>query len=266
LSRIFLSRAKTRITEQSNVLLILVVVQTFASVYGWIEGEIYPYYPYSGRLELFGHFTYYHLAMVMLFALAGFSIAVSRVMASYKKGYFILASFGSVTWGFWIEDMAYFAQRYPADTLGPASWVNWILSGHYLLGHWIPTIYYVMALAGFMLYAAAFVRSRKDSITVMTRPMLTGRAHPSSPFRSLSRLGETVGYLRSILPVAIVIVPVAIVASASKDWTALPCSLGRIAAVWLIAFIPSIALFFASNRRYLNSFLEDQFKPLVFGS
>ena len=214
---------------------------------------------------MFGHFTYYHLAMVTLFALAGFSIAISRVMESYKNGHIILASVGSMIWGFWIEDMAYFAQRHPEDLLGPASWVNWILSGHYLLGHWIPTIYYVMALAGFMLYAAAFVRSRKDSITVMARPMLTGRADPLSPFRSMSSLGETAGYLRSILPFAVVIVPVAIVASASKDCVGLPCSLARIAAVWLITFIPSIAMFFASNRRYLNSFLEDQFKPLVFG-
>jgi len=266
LSRIFLSRAKTRITEQSNVLLILVVVQTFASVYGWIEGEIYPYYPYSGRLQLFGHFSYYHLAMVTLFALAGFSIAISRVNASYKNGYIILASVGSMIWGFWIEDMAYFAQRYPEDYLGPSSWVNWILSGHYLFGHWIPTIYYLMALAGFMLYAAAFVRSRKDSVTLMARPMLTGRAGSLSPFRHMSRLGETAGYLRSILPFAIVTIPIAIAATASKDWIGLPFSYARIAAVWLITFIPSIAMFFASNRRYLNSFLEDQFKPLVLGS
>jgi hypothetical protein len=237
------------------------VVQTFASVYGWIEGEIYPYYPYSGRLQLFGHFSYYHVAMLMLFALAGFSIAISRVMASLRNGYIILASVGSMIWGFWVEDMAYWAQRYPEDYLGPTSWVNWILSGHYFVGHWIPTIYYIMAVAGFMLYAAAFVRSRKDWIT----RRLKGKAGPLSLFRSTSRLGETAGYLQSILPFIIFIIPITIAATASKDWVGLPYSYARIAAVWLITCVPSIAMFFATNTRYLNSFLEDQFKPLVLG-
>jgi hypothetical protein len=40
--------------------------------------------------------------MVTLFALAGFSIAISRVMESYKNGHIILASVGSMIWGFWI--------------------------------------------------------------------------------------------------------------------------------------------------------------------
>jgi hypothetical protein len=124
---------KTPKREQGHVLLILVVVQTFASVYGWIEGEIYPWYPHKDKLQLFGHFSYYHLAMVTLFALAAFSIAI-----------------------------------------------------------------------------------------------------------------------------------VTIAATASKDWVGLPYGY-RIVAVWLVTFIPSIALFFASNRSYLNSLLEAKFKPLIFG-
>lgn len=259
----FLLQAKARVTEQSNVVLILAVVHAFACVYGWVEGEIYPYYPFKGRLEVFGHFTYYHLAMLTLFFLASFSIALSRVMVSYKKSYILLASVGSMVWGFWVEDMVYFAQKYPEEMLGPDSWVNWILSGHYLLGHWVPTMYYLLAVGGFSLYAVAFLRSSKDSVLTFAKMRSVQSESIALPFKTISGVGEFRAYALSIGPYIILTIPMTMLGTFLKDWSTLPSNLARIVAATLGAFTPSLVMLLASARGYLKLSTEESFRSLM---
>jgi hypothetical protein len=249
-----LVQAKRKVTEQSNVLLIFIIVHVFASVYGWVEGEIYPYYPFRDRLEVLGHFTWYHMAMLALFALASFSIAFSRLMVSYKKGYILCASLGSMAWGFWIEDMVYFAQRYPKEVLGPDSWVNWGLSGYRLFGHWIPTIYYILAVGGFALYAIAFIRSSKEVILARAMAKL---GPVRSMFKARGKLEEAKAYFLTILLYAILTIPIVIVAAYVKDLPIIQPSLARIIAVTLTAFVPTLMLLIASSEAYLKSSLKD---------
>jgi hypothetical protein len=262
-AKALLFRAKRRVTEQINVVLILIVVHAFASVYGWIEGEIYPYYPFKGRLEVFGHFTYYHVAMLSLFFLASFSIALSRVMISYKKSYVFLAAIGSMFWGFWVEDMVYFAQRYPEEMLGPDSWVNWILSGHYVLGHWIPTMYYLLAIGGFSLYAVAFVRSSKDSVLAFARMRSAQSKGMVQPFKFVSRINEFKTCMLSIGPFILLTIPITMLATFLKDWGTLPSNLSRIVAAAIGAFTPSLVMLFASARGYMKVSLEASFRSLI---
>jgi len=259
----FFFQAKRKVTEQSNVILILIVVHAFACVYGWIEGEIYPYYPFKGRLEVFGHFTFYHVAMLSLFFLSSFSIALSRVMMSYKKSYILLASFGSMVWGFWVEDMAYFAQRYPEEMLGPDSWVNWILSGHYFFGHWVPTMYYLLAVGGFSLYALAFLRSSKDSVLAFAKMRSVESKSIVLPFKTMPRVSEIKAYLLSIGPYIILTIPITMLATFLKDWNALPTNIARIAAAALGALTPSLVMLLASARGYLRLTTEESFRSLM---
>lgn len=260
MAKSFLVGTGKRISEQKNILLIFAVLHVFASFYGWIEGEIYPYYPFKDRLEVLGHFPYYAIAVLALFILASFSIAVSRLMVSYRKGYILCASLGSMMWGFWIEDMVYFAQRYPLELLGPGSWVNWWLSGHYLLGHWIPTVYYILGVGGFAVYAVAFIRSSKDAIMTKTTARL-GRA--MEPFKARSNLEEAVAYMQGIISYVIFIIPIVMATTCVKNLVIFPTNLVRIVAVVSTAFIPTFLILTGSSSIYLESSVKDEAKSLM---
>jgi len=165
---------KGKVTEQANVVSILLTMMAAATCYGWIEGTIYVYYPYRDQLEVFGRFTWYHTVMLALFMVVAFSISMSRVLQTgLRKWYLPAASFGSAAWGFWIEDMVYFATvRYNPDPakrelLNSSAWVNWILGGNDSLGFWVPNTYLLLCTGGFALFAVAFVISRKDLVFKM---------------------------------------------------------------------------------------------------
>jgi hypothetical protein len=251
------------VTEQINVVLILVVVHSFASVYGWIEGEIYPYYPLKDSLAVIGHFTYYHVAMLSLFFLASFSIAISRVMVAYRYSYVFLAAIGSMLWGFWVEDMAYFAQRYPVELLGPDSWVNGIFPGQYVFGHWVPTIYFLLAVGGFSLYAVAFVKASKDSVLAFARMRSAQARYTVHPFKVVSRTGALKTYVWCIGPYIMLTFPMTVLATSLKDWGALPSNLMRIFVTALVAFTPGLVMLFVSARGYIEMSVQDSFRALL---
>lgn len=153
------------ITEQVNVVTIFVTVVISAVLYGWIEGTLYPYYPFKEQFAIAGHFTWYHVAFLSLFLVIGFSLSFSRTLTTGLRRYYLLfASLGSVAWGFWIEDMSYFSTRYPTETLTPGVWVEWGLSGFSFLGHWIPFVYVLLCSGGFLLFGFAFLVGRRDPV------------------------------------------------------------------------------------------------------
>lgn len=173
-----LAIARQRITEQFNIVTIFFTVAVSAVLYGWIEGTLYPYYPFKQQFSVFGHFTWYHVVFCLLFFVIAFSFSLSRVMILGRRVYYLLfASLGSVAWGFWIEDMSYFATRYPLEKLVPGVWVEWGLSGFYFAGHWIPRIYVLLCFGGFCLFGAAFLVARRDIMAfgLQTRPMFGQR-------------------------------------------------------------------------------------------
>lgn len=165
---------KVKVTEQANVVATLITMMAAATCYGWIEGALYVYYPYGDKLEVVNHFTWYHIIMLALFFVVAFSISSSRVLETGLRRWYLLgASFGSMSWGFWIEDMAYFATvLYNPDPtkrgiLNSTAWVNWGFGGNNALGFWIPNIYLLLCAGGFALFAIAFVISRKDIVFKM---------------------------------------------------------------------------------------------------
>jgi hypothetical protein len=161
-----LSIVKRRITEQANVVTIFVTVALSAVLYGWIEGTLYPYYPFKQQFSVLGHFTWYHVVFCSLFFVIAFSLSLSRVLTLGRHvAYLLLASFGSVLWGFWIEDMSYFATVYPTAVLQPGVWVQWVLSGFYFVGHWIPWVYALLCSGGFLLFGGAYVVAKRDPVT-----------------------------------------------------------------------------------------------------
>lgn len=150
---------------------IFVTVILSAVAYGWIEGTLYPFYPFKEQFVIANHFTWYHLVFLSLFLIIGFSLSVSRTLISGLRNYYLLfASVGSLTWGFWVEDMSYFSTRYPTEVLKPGVWVEWGLSGFDFLGHWIPTIYMILCAVGFLLYGFAFLVARRDPIASKMGP------------------------------------------------------------------------------------------------
>jgi hypothetical protein len=157
--------ARRRVTEQVNVVTIFLTVVFSAICYGWIEGTLYPYYPYKDQLVIANHFTWYHLVFLTLFLIIGFSLSLSRTLyTGLRKYYLLFASAGSVVWGFWIEDMSYFSTRYPAEILAPGVWVEWGLSGFYCFGLWIPWMYVFLCSGGFSLFGFAFMVAKRDAV------------------------------------------------------------------------------------------------------
>jgi hypothetical protein len=157
------SFTRRRIFEQANVVTIFVTVTVSAVLYGWIEGTLYPYYPYKEQFVFAGHLTYYHAVFFALFLVIGFTFSLSRTFSSGLRYYYLLfASLGSVMWGFWIEDMSYFSTRYPDETLMPGVWVEWGLSGIYFAGHWIPWVYVFLCSGGFCIFGFAFLTAKRD--------------------------------------------------------------------------------------------------------
>jgi hypothetical protein len=171
-----LSTARRRITDQANVVTIFLTVVVSAVLYGWIEGTLYPFYPLKDEFVIANHFTWYHVVFLSLFLVIGFSVSVSRTLyTGLRKYYLLFASAGSVAWGFWIEDMSYFATRYPTEILVPGVWVEWGLSGFYFAGHWIPFIYAVLCSGGFALFGFAFLVAKRDPVAFRLQPLEMAR-------------------------------------------------------------------------------------------
>ncbi|MCX6659125.1 MAG: hypothetical protein NTX81_01905 [Candidatus Bathyarchaeota archaeon] len=223
---------KAKVTEQANVVSILVTMMAAATCYGWIEGTLYPYYPYRNQLEVFGRFTWYHTVMLGLFIVVAFSISISRMLETgLRKWYLPAASFGSAAWGFWIEDMAYFATiRYnpcpcKREGLNSTAWVNWILGGHTLFGLWIPNTYILLCAGGFALFAIAFVVSRKDLVLKMKlAPKKVGKLTKVAiglPFLVVTEIVGIIGITITDLEVSI---PVQV----------------RLSAIFLVSTVPTI--------------------------
>ncbi len=163
--------ARRSFVQQKNVVAIFVTVILSAVAYGWIEGTLYPFYPFKEQFVIANHFTWYHVVFLALFLIIGFSLSVSRTLISGLRNYYLLsASVGSLTWGFWVEDMSYFSTRYPAEVLKPGVWVEWGLAGFSFLGHWIPPIYVILCAVGFFLYGFAFLVARRDPLASKIGP------------------------------------------------------------------------------------------------
>jgi hypothetical protein len=164
--------ARKRVTEQVNVVTIFITVVLSAVCYGWIEGTLYPYYPYKDQLVIANHFTWYHVVFLTLFLIIGFSLSLFRTLyTGLRKYYLLFASAGSVAWGFWIEDMSYFSTRYPAEKLSPGVWVEWGLSGFHFVGHWIPWMYVILCSGGFSLFSFAFMVAKRDPVAFRTQSL-----------------------------------------------------------------------------------------------
>lgn len=134
---------RSALTEQVNATAILLTVSVSALIYGWIEGKLWPHAREAFQLVIANHFTWYHVAFFALFAVIGFSLSFNRVFqVGSKVWYLIVASVASVAWGFWLEDMSYFATTYPSERLQPGVWVEWGLGGFQtpILGNYVPTM------------------------------------------------------------------------------------------------------------------------------
>jgi hypothetical protein len=223
-----------KVTEQANVVSILLTMMAAATCYGWIEGTLYVYYPYGDKLEIANHFTWYHVIMLALFFVVAFSISSSRVLETGLRRWYLLgASLGSVAWGFWIEDIVYFATvLYNPDpakrgVLNSTAWVNWGIGGNDALGFWTPNIYLLLCAGGFALFAVAFVISRKDLVFRMALvPKKVSKIHKILIGLGFLAVMEVVGVVaRSLIDVQ-ALMPVQI----------------RIIAIFLTVTLPSILI------------------------
>mgnify|MGYP001138441056 CR=1 FL=1 len=232
----------SKVTEQANIFTIFTTVFSSAVCYGWIEGEIYPHYPFKDVLSLFGHFTWYHVVFLLLFFIISFFFSISKVMLSFKKGYVLAASLGSLIWGFWIEDMTYFAWRYPKEILSSESWVNWNLAGLSIAGFWVPTVYFLMSGGGFILFATAFIRGRKDFIARLPEAKITPKP--------ASRIREFLIYSASILPFILVIWPICILAASLTSRAVFSLNITRILATSATVYFSTCIALVGSNIIY----------------
>ncbi len=74
--------------------------------------------------RLFGQFALYHIGLLAMFA---------TVVYPYLHHILLM----------WvIQDRFFFAFK-KGDTLGPEDWVNWGFGGFYVLGQWIPNLYWI---------------------------------------------------------------------------------------------------------------------------
>jgi len=224
-------KARGRITEQANVVTIFITVVLSAVCYGWIEGTLYPTYveKYGDKFVILNHFTWYHVAFCTLFFIIGFSLSLSRTLEVRHRSYLLLASLGSVIWGFWIEDMSYFATTFPSEQLKPLVWVGDSLSGFYFFSHWIPNVYVLLCSGGFVLFDFAFLVAKKD-------PLLTERL--TKPQAKQSRIGKLLHSNGFLIIAGALIVELANLTAASLTNLELPLSnvaarLGSITAIVL---------------------------------
>ena len=242
---------KRKVTEQANVLSLFLTVVLSAIAYGWIEGTIYPYYPYRDELQILGHFTWYHLVFCFMFLVIGFTFSLTRALAmwSLKKGYMFAASAGSVIWGFWIEDMGYYSIVH-GEILGPDSWVNWGLGGISILDHWIPIVYFILSFTGFALFSAAYLRSSRDILTMM-KAMRLGLSKEKVKLQAPrnSKAFESLKYLCSIAPLAFA-VQLFTVLAASVTTSNIPPGTLKIAFIGLAVLTPTLIMLILSNKIY----------------
>jgi len=246
-----LSLFKKKLTEQVNVVSIFLTVVLSAIAYGWIEGTIYPYYPYKDQLQIMGHFSWYHLAFCLMFLVISFTFSLNRALAmwSLRKGYMFAASLGSVLWGFWMEDMAYFSVVRD-EVLGPESWVNWFLSGIFVFGHWVPTVYFLLSFIGFALFSVAFIRSSRDAL-IMMKAKEAGKSREEMRLRVASRsvLAEFLRYCYSVIPFAFAVLLIAVSAASLVTSALLRGALLAIL-VGLTVLVPTSILLIFSNTIY----------------
>jgi hypothetical protein len=74
-------------------------------------------------------------------------------------------------WGFWLEDMSYFATTYPSEILQPGVWVEWGLGGFQVpfLRNYVPTTYVILSLLGFVAFSFAFSLASRDRIRAFAK-------------------------------------------------------------------------------------------------
>lgn len=184
--RNFATFRTTLLTDQVYATATLFTVSISALIYGWIEGELWPHAEGSFQFVIGNHFTWYHVAFFALFAVIGLSSSVTRVFKVGKKvWYLIVASGASMAWGFWLEDMSYFATTYSSTTPGlqRGVWVEWGLGGFQtpILGNYVPSMYVLLSLAAFVTFAFAFLLARRDIL----RDLAVGYLHTALTINSV---------------------------------------------------------------------------------
>lgn len=167
-----LASLRKALTEQANAVAVLLTVSFSALIYGWIEGKLWPLAKGEFQLEIANHFTWYHVAFFLLFAIIGFSLSINRLFQEGRKvWYLIVASLASMVLGFWLEDMSYFATTYPSEMLQKGVWVEWGLGGfrNPIFGNYVPTMYVVLSFAGFVAFGSVFLLARRDRIRMIAK-------------------------------------------------------------------------------------------------
>ena len=246
-----LTSFRRNITEQVNVFSLFLTVVLSAIAYGWIEGTLYPYYPFKNELEVLGHFTRYHLVFCFMFLVIGFTFSLTKAVSMWnlKKGYMFAASLGSVMWGFWVEDMGYYSVV-REEILAPDSWVNWGMGGRSLVGHWVPTVYFLMSFIGFSLFSMAYIRSSKDALMIKKAAKF-GLTKEESRLqtRAIPNWIELSKYLCSVLPFAILVQLFTILA-AFVTTSDMPPGTLRVAIMGLTILVPTVIFLTISNMMY----------------
>ena len=167
-----LASVRMVLTEQANAIAVLLSVSISALIYGWIEGKLWPVAKGEFQLVIANHFTAYHVAFFLLFAVIGFSLSANRLFQEGRRVWYLLvASVASIVLGFWLEDMSYFATAYPAEKLQEGVWVEWGLGGfrNPILGNYVPTMYVAMSFVGFIAFGSVFLIARRDKIRTVAK-------------------------------------------------------------------------------------------------
>jgi len=122
--------------EQAAMVLTTIVA---ATVYGWIEGFAIetPRYEATQVWWIFGHFSTYSLALLVLFACitGGFGLLKGRSMFVKGKRYFLLTFAANYPFSWLVEDFAFFWFS-PEWRLTNERWTNWFLGGVWILDPW----------------------------------------------------------------------------------------------------------------------------------
>ena len=136
------------------------------------------------------------------------------------------------------------------EILGPDSWVNWGLGGISILGHWIPTVYFILSFTGFALFSAAYLRSSRDTLAMM-RAMKMGLSKEEAKLQAprRSRMIELFRYFWSIAPFALATQAFTVLA-ASVTTSELPPGILRVAIMGSAVLMPTLIVLSISNMIY----------------
>ena len=134
-----------KLSYQIELVTQLVVVISAGAIYGVMESKFIKTEAFD--LPVMGHFSYYHVGLLLLMTVVSFSLALSHIqhILSNRKKYMLLMALGSVPLALLVEDVTWFLVR--LQPIGRGEWTMIAPGWGINLGFtWIP-LWYIVVIA-----------------------------------------------------------------------------------------------------------------------